>query len=87
MLDGTTVTLQVNPDTVYLRGPHKRRIGLGDLTQGEGVGVVFSATGFFKAPGFDPSTATFTAKRVHVWGQGSVPQASTDVSSAAQVSQ
>ena len=86
VLDSTTITVQVNSDTVYLRGPHRGRIGLTDLKVGEGVGVVFSANGFFKAPGFDPTTATFTAKRVHVWGQRQVPPPSTDASASAGVS-
>jgi len=86
VLDNTTVTMQANDDTVYLRGPHRGRIQLGDLQSGEGVGVVFGANGFFKAPGFDPTTATFTAKRVHVWGKGAVPPPSSDASSAANVS-
>ena len=67
VLDNTTITLGTNALTVYLRGPHRARLGFSDLTVGEGVGVVFSANGFFKAPGFDPTTATFTAARVHVW--------------------
>lgn len=86
VLDNTTITLQVNADTVYLRGPHKARLGFSDLQVGQGVGVVFSASGFFKAPGFDPTTATFTAKRVHVWGKRQVPPPASDASSSAGVS-
>jgi hypothetical protein len=86
VLDNTTVTLQTNQYTVYLRGRHRARIGLSDLQPGEGVGVVFAADGFFKAPGFDPTKATFTAKRVHAWGQRQVPQPSSDASSSASVS-
>jgi hypothetical protein len=85
VLKDTTVTLQTNDLTVYLRGGHRARIGLSDLKQGQGVGVVFAADGFFKAPGFDPSKATFTAKRVHVWGPKQVPAASSDAGSSAQV--
>ncbi len=85
VLANTTITLQVGSQTVYLAGPHHRRIAFSDLKVGEGVGVVFSADGFFKAPGFDPAKATFTAKRVHVWGNRQVPPASTDSSSAAQI--
>jgi hypothetical protein len=85
VLANTTITLQVNAQTVYLAGPHHRRIAFSDLKPGEGVGVVFVADGFFKAPGFDPTTATFTAKRVHVWGHRQVPPPSTDSSSAAQI--
>jgi hypothetical protein len=86
VLDNPPITLQVNADTVYLRGPHKGRLGFSDLKVGEGVGVVFSASGFFKAPGFDPTTATYTAKRVHVWGKRQVPPPSSDASSSASVS-
>ena len=85
VLANTTITLQVNAETVYLAGPHHRRIAFSDLKVGEGVGVVFAADGFFKAPGFDPTTATFTAKRVHIWGHRQVPPPSTDSSSAAQI--
>jgi hypothetical protein len=84
VLKGQNVTLQVNAATVYLHGPHHNRIGFSDLKVGQGVGIVFAASGFFKAPGFDPTTATFTAKRVHVWGHGQVPPASSDSGDAAQ---
>jgi len=83
VLNGHNVTLQVNADTVYLRGSRRHRIGLGDLQVGDGIGVVFSANGFFKAPGFNPSTATFTAKRVHVWNHRQIPLVSSDASAAA----
>jgi hypothetical protein len=83
VLDSTTVTLQVDATTVYLAGPHRRRLAFSDLKVGEDVGVVFAADGFFKAPGFDPTKATFTAKRVHVWGHRQVPPPSTDAASAA----
>jgi hypothetical protein len=86
VLDNHEVTMQVNQYTVYLGGRRRFRLGLSDLKIGEGVGVVFSADGFFKAPGFDPTTATFTAKRVHVWGHRQVPPPSSDASSSAQVS-
>jgi hypothetical protein len=85
VLDNTTVTLQTNALTVYLHGHHGRRIGFSDLKPGQGVGVVFAADGFFKAPGFDPTHATFTAKRVHVWGPMQTPAASSDSSDTAQV--
>jgi hypothetical protein len=49
------------------------------------AGVVFAADGFFRAPGFDPTKATFTAKRVHVWGPRQMPLASADASAAANV--
>jgi hypothetical protein len=83
VLDNTTITLGTNALTVYLRGPHRARLGFSDLTVGEGVGVVFSANGFFKAPGFDPTTATFTASRVHVWPRRVVPPPASDAADAA----
>jgi hypothetical protein len=86
VLKGQDITLQTNNDTVYLRGRHGRRIGFGDLALNEGVGVVFSANGFFQAPGFNWSTATFTAARVHVWGSRQIPSPSSDADSAAQTS-
>jgi hypothetical protein len=86
VLSGNPVTIGVASSTVYIQGKAKTPIQLSDLTAGESVGVVFSANGFFKSPGFDPSTATFTAKRVHVWGHGAVPGAASDASSSAQVS-
>ncbi|HEY4349552.1 MAG TPA: DUF5666 domain-containing protein [Gaiellaceae bacterium] len=86
VLNNTTVTIQTNANTVYLRGPHRARLGFSDLKVGEGVGVVFSASGFFKDPGFDPTTATFTAKRVHVWPKRFVPPAATDAGDAAGTS-
>ncbi len=85
VLDNQTVTLQANEYTVYLRGRRRFRLGFSDLKVGEGVGVVFAADGFFKAPGFNPATATFTAKRVHVWGLRQVPPPSSDAGSTAQV--
>ena len=84
VLKGQNVTIQVNGDTVYLRGAHRARIGFSDLKVGQGVGIVFGANGFFKSPGFDPSTATFSAKRVHVWGPRQVPDVSSDADDAAQ---
>jgi hypothetical protein len=84
VLNGRSVTIEVNADTVYLRGPHRGRIALSDLKPGEGVGVVFAASGFFESPGFNPETATFTGKRVHLWPRHVVPPASTDAGNAAQ---
>jgi hypothetical protein len=86
VLGGQSVTIGLGADTSYLQGRAKTAIQLSDLKVGESVGVVFSANGFFKAPGFDPSTATFVATRVHVWGHGPVPAASSDGSVTAQVS-
>jgi hypothetical protein len=84
VLAGQTVTIDVNGSTQYLEGRDKSPIGLDDLSNGEKVGIVFSANGFFKAPGFDPSNATFTATRVHAWEGKQVPFASSDGSALAQ---
>jgi uncharacterized protein YegP (UPF0339 family) len=79
VLKGHQVTLLVNSDTVYMRGPHRRRIAVSDLKAGQHVGVIFAANGFFRAPSFNPATATFTAKQIHVWGHDPVPaDSSTD---------
>jgi hypothetical protein len=86
VLDGQNVTIHTNADTVYMRGRHRRRIGFAGLRAGQGVGVVFAANGFFQAPGFNWQTATFTARRVHVWGRGRVPPSSSDGDLAAQTS-
>jgi hypothetical protein len=86
VLDNHDVTMQVDDLTVYIQNRRHRRLGFSDLKVGEGVGIVFAANGFFKAPGFDPTTATFTAKRVHIWGARQVPPPSSDASAAAQVS-
>ena len=76
VLKGHQITLQVNAYTVYMRGPHRRRIAFSDLKVGQHVGVIFAANGFFRAPSFNPATATFTAKRIHVWGHEPVPASS-----------
>jgi uncharacterized protein DUF5666 len=85
VLSGQAVPINVDSNTVFVAGKDKHTIQFSDLKVGLGVGVVFSANGFFKAPGFDPSTANFTAKQVHVWGRQMVPAASTDASAAAAV--
>jgi len=77
------VTIQVNGSTAYLKGKAKTPITLADLKVGDGVGVVFGANGFFKAPGFDPETATFTASKVHDWQKRQVPSPSSDAGAAA----
>jgi hypothetical protein len=77
------VTLQVNGATVYLKGRDKTTVAFSDLKVGDRVGVVFAADGFFKAPGFDPSKATFTAKRVHDWQRHPVPTPTSDAGAAA----
>ena len=83
VLKGTNVTIQANGSTIYVKGRPKTTIGYSDLKVGDRVGVVFAADGFFKAPGFDPSKATFTAKRVHDWLKLPVPTATSDAGAAA----
>jgi Domain of unknown function (DUF5666) len=83
VLNGKPVTIQVDSSTTYIGGKAKSTIGFSDLKVGDGIGVIFSASGFFKAPGFDPSTATFVAKRVHLWQKKVVPSASSDSGAAA----
>jgi len=77
VLQGQTVTMQTGSSTIYLQGHGGWRrimpISFADLKPGEHVAVIFAANGFFKAPGFNPSTAVFTASRVDVWGPGFVP--------------
>jgi len=86
VLDSQNITLQTNNDTVYLRGAHRARIAFSNLKIGDGIGVVFSASGFFKAPGFVASTAAFVATRVHVWAHRQVPPLASDGSATAQTS-
>ncbi len=83
VLKNTNVTIQVNSSTIYLKGKTKTPISLADLKVGDGVGVVFGANGFFKAPGFDPEKATFTASKVHEWQKRQVPPPSSDAGSTA----
>ncbi|MGD0714748.1 MAG: DUF5666 domain-containing protein [Gaiellaceae bacterium] len=83
VLKGTNVTIQVSSSTAYAKGKDKTPIAFSDLKVGDGVGVIFGADGFFKAPGFDPSKATFTAKRVHDWQKQQVPPPSSDAGAAA----
>ena len=45
--------------------------------------VLTAASGFFKDPGFDPGTATFTALRVHYWPGDATPSVSSDADAAA----
>jgi hypothetical protein len=82
VLKDTNVTIQVNGSTSYLRGKSKTPISFSDLKVGDGVGVIFGANGFFKAPGFDPEKATFTASKVHAWQKKQVPPASSDTGAA-----
>ena len=86
VLANTTVTLQTDSYTVYLRGRHRARIGLSDLKPGEGRRRGVRGGRFLPSPGFDPTKATFTAKRVHVWGARQVPPPSSDASVSAGVS-
>ena len=83
VLKGRNVTINVNGSTAYLKAKDKTQIAFSDLQVGAGVGVVFGANGFFKAPGFDPEQAAFTAKRVHEWMKRQVPPPSSDAGSAA----
>ena len=83
VLNGKDVTIQVNGSTLYVKGRPKTTIGYSDLKVGDRVGVIFGANGFFKAPGFDPSKATFTAKRVHDWQKLPVPAPASDAGAAA----
>jgi outer membrane receptor for ferric coprogen and ferric-rhodotorulic acid len=79
------VTLQLNGSTEYVQGKTKTPIALSDLKVGDHVGVVFGASGFFKAPGFNAATATFTAKRVRDRGTKAASPAA-DASSVATTS-
>jgi len=83
VLNGKDVTIQVNGSTLYVKGRLKTTIGYSDLKVGDRVGVIFGANGFFKAPGFDPSKATFTAKRVHDWQKLPVPSPASDAGGTA----
>jgi|SRR5579862_702865 len=85
VLADQAVTINVDSSTTYVRGKDKTPIQFSDLRVGDGVGVVFSANGFFKAPGFDPTKATFVAKQVHVWGHHQTPPPTSDSSVAAQI--
>jgi hypothetical protein len=85
VLNNTTVTMQVNASTVYLRGRHGRRIGFSELQVGRPVAVVFAADGFFRAPGFDATKATFTAKRVRALAPHATPNAAADAAVTANV--
>ena len=83
VLNGKNVTIQVDGSTAYVKGKDKTQIAFSDLQVGAGVGVVFGANGFFKAPGFDPEKATFTAGKVHDWQKRQVPSPSSDAGAAA----
>jgi hypothetical protein len=86
VLKNADVTLQLSSSTLYVKGKEKKQVSIGDLKVGDRVGVIFAASGFFKAPSFNAATATFTATRVHDWGaKKAVPAASTDEKSAATV--
>lgn len=83
VLKDKNVTVQVNGSTIYIKGKDKTPITLSDLKVGDGVGVIFAASGFFKDPSFNPETATFTAKQVHVWQKRQVPPPASDSSASA----
>jgi hypothetical protein len=85
VLKGTDATFQLNSSTQYVKGKAKDSIALGDIKVGDHVGVVFGASGFFKAPGFNAATATFTAKRVRDRGTKAASPAA-DASSVATTS-
>ena len=87
VLSGQAVPINVDSNTVFVAGSDKHTIQFSGPEGRTGRRhVVFSADGFFKAPGFDPSKANFTAKRVQdVWGRKMGPLASTDASASAAV--
>lgn len=66
VLDGNEVKIGLDSSTQYVEGKDKHHINLSDLSLGDTVGVVFSASGFFKDPNFNWQNATFTAKLVHL---------------------
>jgi len=79
VLNGNEVKIGLDSSTQYVEGKDKHRINLSDLSIGDKVGVVFSASGFFKDPNFDWHTATFTAKLVHLHrGKGEAPTPAGD---------
>jgi len=85
VLAGQSVPIQTGGSTVYVYGKDKTPIQFSDLKTGEAVGVVFAANGFFRAPGFDWTKATFTVKQVHAWGaHHKPPSPATDAAQAAQ---
>jgi len=83
VLDNHDVIINLNTQTSYIRGSNKTPISLANLKTGDHVGIVFAANGFFHAPGFNPNTATFTAKRIHDWQHQPTPNASSDANAAA----
>lgn len=62
VLAAQTITLQTNDDKVYPRGARRVRIVFSNIKVGEGLGVVFLANGFFKAPGFVASRSVWPAR-------------------------
>ena len=83
VLKDTTVTVQVDGSTKYILGKDKKDISFSDLKVGDGAGIVFAASGFFRDPSFDPTKATFTAKQVHLWQKRQVPPPASDSGSSA----
>ena len=68
VLKGNAVTFQVNGSTVFVQGKGKTAGAISDLKTGEKVAVIFSSSGYFKDPGFNWQTATFTATHVRYSG-------------------
>ena len=67
VLKDQTVKIGLSADTVFVQGRDRKPITAADVKAGDKVGVLFSASGFFRAPGFDWTTATLTAKTVRDW--------------------
>ena len=68
VLKGNAVTFQVNGSTVFVQGKNQAAGTLSALKSGEKVAVIFASSGFFKDPGFNWQTATFTASHVRYAG-------------------
>ncbi len=83
VLKDTSVIVQVDGSTKYILGKDKKDISFSDLKVGDGAGIVFAASGFFRDPSFDPTKATFMAKQVHLWQKRQVPPPASDSGSSA----
>ena len=78
VLNGNEVKFDVDSSTKFVEGKDKKPITIGDLSIGDTVGVMFSASGFFRDPNFKWQDATFTARLVHLHrdkGETSTPGA------------
>jgi len=76
VLNGNEVKFDIDSSTKFVEGKDKQTITIADLSIGDTVGVVFSASGFFRDPNFNWQDATFTAKLVHLRrdkGEASTP--------------